>query len=219
MANLIALAKEFGVSVAELTETPERPKHKKKAEAPEPPDRNRQFWENIRLFLFPIWIALLTLVLFAVGLILWTNLKPDSLFSAAPPPEDARPSGTTAPLPETEFYLYWNTYAGGGSHLREFLALGPQKTGFPFDAALEFTAPEEPCDTDFSGMTYHKADCGGITVGYNHIEDEDGTWDTVTSLSDLQSCYATPRGITTGETEDDLLLAYEDLVYCLKETE
>lgn len=219
MANLIALAKEFGVSVAELTETPEPQKHERTAESPEPPDHNRQPWGNMRLFLFPIRIALLTLVLFAVGLVLWTNLKPDSLSSAAPPPEDARPSGTAAPLPDTEFYLYWNTYADSGSHLREFLALGPQKAGFPFDTTLEFAAPEEVCDTDFSGMTYHKADCGGITVGYNHIEDEDGTRDTVTSLSALQPRYATPRGITTGETEDDLLLAYEDLVYCLKETD
>ncbi len=85
MANLIALAKEFGVSVAELTETPEQPKEEKKSQ------------ENLRLFLFPILISLLTLALFALGLILWTNFRPDT----PPPPLRRRrtqlPMGT--PLP------------------------------------------------------------------------------------------------------------------------
>lgn len=198
MANLIALAKEFGVSVAELTETPEQPKEEKKSR------------ENLRLFLFPILISLLTLALFALGLILWTNFRPDTPHPAAPPPDVS--------LTETEFRLQWHIYEGGGSHPREFLALGPQETVFPFGTtSLELSAPEEIYDTDFSCMTHHVAPCGSVTIEYNRIIEEGGTRDVITSLSTLQSIYATPRGIIPGETEDDLLLTYDGLVYCLKE--
>lgn len=198
MANLIALAKEFGVSVAELTETPEQPKEEKKSR------------ENLRLFLFPILISLLTLALFALGLILWTNFRPDTPPPAAPPPDVS--------LLETEFRLQWHIYEDGGSHPREFLALGPQETVFPFGTtSLELSAPEEIYDTDFSCMTHHVAPCGSVTIEYNRIIEEGGTRDVITSLSTLQSIYATPRGIIPGETEDDLLLTYDGLVYCLKE--
>ena len=198
MANLIALAKEFGVSVAELTETPEQPKEEKKSR------------ENLRLFLFPILISLLTLALFALGLILWTNFRPDTPPPAAPPPDVS--------LTETEFRLQWHIYEDGGSHPREFLALGPQETVFPFGTtSLELSAPEEIYDTDFSCMTHHVAPCGSVTIEYNRIIEEGGTRDVITSLSTLQSIYATPRGIIPGETEDDLLLTYDGLVYCLKE--
>lgn len=210
MANLIALAREFGISVAELTETPEPQKYETPAEASEPQNQSRPSHENLRLFLFPVFIALLTLVLFAAGAILWTKLWPDTSPSAAPPPD--------TPLPETEFCLYWHVYTGEGSHSRESLTLGPQESGFPFGASLELSAPEEVCGTDFSSMTHQKAVCGGVTVEYNHIEKTEGTWDTITSLSTLQADYATPRGIVPGETKDDLLLAYDSsLVYCLKE--
>lgn len=198
MANLIALAKEFGVSVAELTETPEQPKEEKKSR------------ENLRLFLFPILISLLTLALFALGLILWTNFRPDTPPPASPPPDVS--------LTETEFRLQWHIYEDGGSHPREFLALGPQETVFPFGTtSLELSAPEEIYDTDFSCMTHHVAPCGSVTIEYNRIIEEGGTRDVITSLSTLQSIYATPRGIIPGETEDDLLLTYDGLVYCLKE--
>ena len=198
MANLIALAKEFGVSVAELTETPEQPKEEKKSR------------ENLRLFLFPILISLLTLALFSLGLILWTNFRPDTPLSAAPPPDVS--------LPEREFRLQWHIYEDGGSHPREFLALGPQETVFPFGTtSLELSAPEEIYDTDFSCMTHHVAPCGSVTIEYNRIIEEGGTRDVITSLSTLQSIYATPRGIFPGETEDDLLQTYDGLVYCLKE--
>ena len=84
--------------------------------------------------------------------------------------------------------------------------------------SLELSAPEEIYDTDFSCMTHHVAPCGSVTIEYNRIIEEGGTRDVITSLSTLQSIYATPRGIIPGETrEDDLLLTYDGLVYCLKE--
>ena len=156
-------------------------------------------------------ISLLTLALFSLGLILWTNFRPDTPLSAAPPPDVS--------LPEREFRLQWHIYEDGGSHPREFLALGPQETVFPFGTtSLELSAPEEIYDTDFSCMTHHVAPCGSVTIEYNRIIEEGGTRDVITSLSTLQSIYATPRGIIPGETrEDDLLLTYDGLVYCLKE--
>ena len=204
MANLMALAREFGVSVAELTETPEPPQAEKKSR------------ENLRLFLFPILIVLLTLALFVAGGVLWTNFGPGTPPPAAPPPEASLPE-TDFRLPETEFRLQWHIYEDG-FHPREFLALGPQETVFPFGTtSLTLSAPEEIYDSDFSCMTHHVAPCGSVTIEYNRIIEEGRTRDVITSLSTLQSIYTTPRGIFPGETEDDLLLTYDGLVYCLKE--
>ncbi|MCX4372178.1 MAG: helix-turn-helix transcriptional regulator [Dysosmobacter sp.] len=210
MTNLIALAKEFGVSVAELTETPEQPKEEK-------PSR-----ENLRLFLFPILIVLLTLVLFSAGSILWSNFQPDTSPSAAPPPKDAVSTGMAvpSPVPTTDFALIWT----GSNGDEEFLELGTQEDFFPFGTSLELTAPEEVLDTDFGSMTAHRADCGAVFIEYSCIEDtpepEGATrkWENIDALSTIVPGYATPRGITSGSSEADLLAAYGDeLVYCLKE--
>ncbi len=203
MANLIALAREFGVSVAELTETPERPKEERR-----PP-------ENLRLFLFPILIVLLTLALFAAGGILRANFQPDTPPPAAPPPEDTAFSDTTVPTraPATDFALIWTNSDG----YKEFLELGVQENLFPFGTSLELTAPEEVCDTDFRAATVHRADCGALLVEYTHIE-EDSTWEAVTGISTISSGIRTPRGICAGSTKADVTAAYGgELVYCLKE--
>ena len=210
MANLIALAREFQVSVAELTETPEPKKQKKLL-----PD-------NLRLFLFPPLIALLTLALFAAGLTLWTNFRPDTPPPAAPPPRDAVSAETSEAIraPSTEFALIWTSRDGH----EEFLELGTQETFFPFGTSLELTKPEEVLDTDFSSMTAHRADCGAVLIEYSRIEDalepkgETQEWENIDALSTIVSGYATPRGIAPGSSEADLLAAYGDeLVYCLKE--
>ena len=224
MANLMALAREFGVSVAELTETPEEPQSVAElTEPPEPPQAEKKSRENLRLFLFPILIVLLTLALFVAGGVLWTNFGPGTPPPAAPPPEASLPETEFRlperefRLPEREFRLQWHIYEDG-FHPREFLALGPQETVFPFGTtSLELSAPEEIYDSDFSCMTHHVAPCGSVTIEYNRIIEEGRTRDVITSLSTLQSIYATPRGIFPGETEDDLLQTYDGLVYCLKE--
>ncbi len=210
MANLIALAREFGVSVAELTETPEQPKEEKASR------------ENLRLFLFPTLIVLLTLVLFSAGLILWTNFRPDTLPSAAPPPKDTVSTETTVPIPApaTDFALIWTSSDGH----EEFLELGTQADFFPFGVPLELNAPEEVLDTDFGSMTAHRADCGAVFIEYSRIEDPPGPegttqkWENIDALSTIVPGYATPRGIASGSSKADLLAAYGDeLVYCLKE--
>ena len=203
MANLTALARELGVSLAELTETPEPP-----ASPPEPAEipspRRAWQWYLLLVLLFAALIGVLSLLH-------WYDMRNVVHGPPAAPPPDVS-------LPETEFRLQWHIYEGGGSHPREFLALGPQETVFPFGTtSLELSAPEEIYDTDFSCMTHHVALCGSVTIEYNRIIEEGETRDVITSLSTLQSIYATPRGIIPGETEDDLLLTYDGLVYCFKE--
>lgn len=204
MANLMALARELGVSVAELTETPEQPQAEKKSR------------ENLRLFLFPILIVLLTLVLlFAVGTFLLTNLKPDTSSPAAPPPENPVSAEDSAPArtPATDFALIW---ANGDGH-EEFLELGTQEGFFPFGTSLELTAPEEVLDTDYHATTVHRADCGALLVEYTHME-EDPAREAVVGISTISSRVRTPRGIHTGSTKADVTTAYGDeLVYSLKE--
>lgn len=76
MANLTALAQEFSVSLAELTETPEMPRGEKSSR------------ENLRLSLSPILAVLLALaLLFAVGVLFLARLRPDVSSPAALPPE------------------------------------------------------------------------------------------------------------------------------------
>lgn len=208
MENLMALAREFGVSVAELTETPE------------PPPAERRPRRYLYLFLIPILIVLLTLVLFSAGSIMLINLRPTPGPPAAPPPEDATSTEASTRAPATDFALIWTNSDG----YEEFLELGVQKDFFPFGASLELTAPEEILDTDFSAMTAHRADCGAVFIEYSHIEDtpepdaETQEWENIDALSTIVPGYATPRGIASGSSEADLSAAYGDeLVYCLKE--
>lgn len=204
MNNLIALARAFGVSVAELTETPEPPAEE--APGPDltpataPPGRSRRFpWPAVCAVL----AAVLTAVLLAAGL---------------QRPKDAvmEPAVLETEAPETDFALVW-TDSGGKE---EFLEPGVQKDLFPFGTTLELTAPEEVLNTDLGAMTHHTAVCGAVTVEYDHIDKEASLWETVTRLSTIASSVRTPRGIAPGSTRDDVLAAYGDeLVYCLKEAD
>ena len=93
--------------------------------------------------------------------------------------------------------------------------MGEQESLFPFGTTLELTEPLERSETDFSVMTSHMADCGDITVGYYHIEEEPER-ETVWRLSTIVSSVRTPRGIHPGSTKAQVLEAYGDaLVYCL----
>lgn len=209
MENLLAVAREFGVSVAELTATPE-------PQASAPPHQNRRL-----LF----WLALLSVVLIVV--LIWgltrdhnskTPDKPpasetehqatDSVPEVSPP-EQVLPS----PAPKTDFALLW--YGTDGDE--EFLELGEQEQCFPFGTTLELTEPAESMDTDFSAMTTHQADCGAIDIGYYHIK-EDAERESIWRLSTIVSDVRTPRGVHPGSTKAQVLAAYgDDLVYCMKE--
>ena len=210
MENLLALAREFGVSVAELTETSEVlvPPPAEEALTPEtvveaalmPPLPGRP-----RRFFWPVVCAVLAVTLAAVLLAASLQKPHDVVVDHGVP---------TLEAPETDFALVWTNRDGS----EEFLEPGVQEDLFPFGTSLELTAPEEVLDTDFSVMKHHIAICGAVTVEYDHIDEETSVWETVTGLSTIAASVRTPRNVGPGSTRDDVLAAYgDDRVYCLKE--
>jgi len=216
MENLLALAREFGVSVAELTATPETPQ-----------DTAKPF----SLFGFtPVKVRRLVVLLVLVLLLptlwklLWSVVSrekadtPDASISAEANPNSVEQT-VPVPAPRTDFALLW--YGTNGQE--EFLELGEREDLFPFGTTLELTEPLESWDTDFSVMTSHLADCGAVTVGYYHIgaapasDPESPERESIWRLSSIASTVRTPRGVHTGSTKGQVLEAYgDDLVYCRK---
>ena len=195
MENLLALAREFGVSVAELTETPE--------EGPAVMARQKQ------PLTWPYLLLLGLLILFiAAGL--------GFLIRTAIHEEDGKVSDI--PGPATDFALIWTD----GEGRETFLELGIQDGPFPFGRELALTEPEEITDTDYHLTALHRADCGVVTVEYLRTEADpergQAEGDSITGLSTMVPGYATPRGIQVGDSKADVTAAYGDaLVYCLKE--
>lgn len=201
MENLIALARIFGVSLAELTETPEPPET--------PPVRS-----GPRRARRPLWLflgCLLALVLITMGIYLWSNRN-------VVPSEEAVADPSL--FPATDFALLWTDSNGH----EEFLELGVQEDFFPFGRKLALTEPEEVLDTDDPLTTLHRADCGDLHLDYLHIDSdpeidpETAERESVTKITTIVPGYATPRGIGVGSSKEDVIAAYGDeLVYCLKE--
>lgn len=187
MNNLIALAREFGVSVAALTESPE--------EAPPPAAHRRLFW--------PVLCGLLAVVLASVLLILFATSRPLS---------DTEPE-QTPPVrsPASDFALIWTN--GDGDE--EFLELGEQASLFPFGTSLEMTTPETIQNSDYPDDVYHDLSCGFLSMRYSHIS-QAPEYDILRMLeTSSRSCH-TPRDIGVGSTEADVLQAYQEteLIYC-----
>ena len=207
MENLLALAREFGVSVAELTETPE-------AGGENAPHQQKQRW---------LWVLVIAAVLAAlflsVCLVSW-------LFGRAltDPAEDDSSAVTNKATPSalTEFALLWTDSSGNET----FLELGIQEGFFPFGRELELTEPEQILDTDYLLTTLHRADCGDLhldylRIGYDpEIDPESPEQESVIKITTIVPGYTTPRGISVGSSKADVIAAYGDaLVYCLKEEE
>lgn len=201
MENLIALARIFGVSLAELTETPEPPETQSVRSGP------RRAWRPLWLFLG----CLLALVLITMGLYVWSNRN-------VVPSEEA--VADPALFPATDFALLWTDSNGH----EEFLELGVQEDSFPFSRELALTEPEEVLDTDSPLTALQQADCGDLHLDYLHIgsapeiDPEAAERESVTKITTIVPGYATPRGISVGSSKADVIAAYGDeLVYCFKE--
>lgn len=218
MENLLALAREFGVSVAELTGTPE-PRDMPVAAAPAASPPRRGWWVALG--------ALIAAILVLLGVVIyWCVHVNDGQVSKLPEPghdpsewSDMEQTPPT-PYPASDFALLWTN--GDGDE--DFLELGEQEDFFPFGTSLELTAPEEILDTDYHLTELHKTVCGAVNMDYLHIgedldlDPESTERESIIRLSSIAPSVRTPRGIHIGSTKAEVTAAYgDDLVYCLKE--
>ena len=200
MENLLALSREFGISVAELTATPEETPME--APAPEPSPTGKGFpWKGL-------CFALLACVL-VLGALWWNARKnvehlPSS--SAQEEPES----------PQTDFALLFDWMEPP-----EFLELGEQKEDYPFGVDLFLQGPDTVVTGD-NGETVHTL--GDLSqdhfrLSYSEYEDSGSLYRGITLLECNGSKeISTPRGIHIGSTRAEVVTAYgTDLVYCLKE--
>lgn len=200
MENLLALAREFGVSVAELTATPEPPAPEEAAPEPKsaPRPRRRGGW-------LPLVIVLVLLV-FMAGTLIVLGLRSTA--------------GQVSQIPEpthTEFYLTWQVPRLGHQEWYEYLALGQQDGLFPFGTSLTLTEPEMIITGKVPDQEYHDLVCGTLTLRCR--TGTDGTTPVSIMLIETASRdYETPKGIGVGSTARQVREAYGasgDLIYCL----
>lgn len=206
MNNLLALAREFSVSVAELTETPEEPvPDAAYVEKPSTPPSNFPQRRKGRL----LWIVLGIFLLLILAVLALSASKPSETITPDPIPANE----AEAKVPQSDFALILDWTEDG-----TFLELGDQEGEYPFGTPLSLDGEETVAKGD-NGDTVHtigdpKTD--GIRLTYSHM---DGQPDTIIKLETAYTKeISTPRGIHVGSTKAEVVWAYGmDLVYCFKE--
>lgn len=206
MNNLLALAREFGVSVAELTETPEEPMPDA-AYVEKPPTPPSIFPQRRKGRL--LWIVLGIFLLLILAVLALSASKPSETITPDPIPANE----AEAKVPQSDFALILDWTEDG-----TFLELGDQEGEYPFGTPLSLDGEETVAKGD-NGDTVHtigdpKTD--GIRLTYAHM---DGQPDTIWKLETAYTKeISTPRGIHVGSTKAEVVGAYGmDLVYCFKE--
>lgn len=198
MENLLALSREFGISVAELTATPEETPLE--PPAPEPSPTGKGFpWKGL-------CFALLACVLI-LGVLWWNarkNVEPSS--SAQEEPES----------PQSDFALLFDWMEPP-----EFLELGEQKEDYPFGVDLFLQGPDTVVTGD-NGETVHTLgdlSKDNFRLSYAQYEDGGQTYRILTMLECVGTKeISTPRGIHVGSTKAEVVGVYGmDLVYCVKQ--
>ncbi len=206
MNNLLALAREFGVSLAELAETPEEPvPDAGGVEKPPAPPSNFPQRRKGRL----LWIVLGIFLLLILAVLALSASKPSETITPDPIPANE----AEAKVPQSDFALILDWTEDG-----TFLELGDQEGEYPFGTHLSLDGEETVAKGD-NGDTVHtigdpKTD--GIRLTYAHM---DGQPDTIRKLETAYTKeISTPRGIHVGSTKAEVVGAYGmDLVYCFKE--
>ncbi len=206
MNNLLALAREFGVSLAELAETPEEPvPDAAYVEKPPTPPSNFPQHRKGRL----LWIVLGIFLLLILAVLALSASKPSETITPDPIPANEAEVKT----PQSDFALILDWTEDG-----TFLELGDQEGEYPFGTHLSLDGEETVAKGD-NGDTIHtigKPKTDGIRLTYSHM---DGQPDTIIKLETAYTKeISTPRGIHVGSTKAEVVGAYGmDLVYCFKE--
>ena len=206
MNNLLALAREFGVSLAELAETPEEPvPDAAYVEKPPAPPSNFPQRRKGRL----LWIVLGIFLLLILAVLALSASKPSETITPDPIPANEAEAKT----PQSDFALILDWTEDG-----TFLELGDQEGEYPFGTHLSLDGEETVAKGD-NGDTIHtigdpKTD--GIRLTYAHM---DGQPDTIWKLETAYTKeISTPRGIHVGSTKSEVVGTYgSELVYCVKE--
>ena len=208
MNNLLALAREFSVSVAELTETPEEAAPD--ADGVENPPTSQSNFPHRRKSRL-LWIILGIFILLILIMLLLSASKPSEPVTPDPitPPINAAEAKT----PSSDFALILD-WAEDGS----FLELGSQEGEYPFGTPLSLDGEETVVKGDNRETVYtiDNLNTGGIRLTYAHM---DGQPDTILKL---EAAYtkeiSTPQGIHVGSTKSEVVGTYgSKLVYCVKE--
>ena len=223
--NLIGLARELGVSVAELTETTEEPSAAQDPALPPSPSQLETDASQRNASGTRWWAGLIigaVLLFLSAGYLLYRINQP--------------PAGQVSDYaePASDFYLQWQVPRRDGREWYEFLTLGTQAEPFPFHTSLHLTAPEKIVTegTDLHLAAVHHAVCGGLYVDYIHLqadpEQGQAAGDTICRISTMAPGFWTPRGISVGVEKSFVVDAYhsgkEDqaegtLLYGLKEAD
>ena len=191
MENLLALSREFGVSVAELTGTPEEPTAGRKQSS------RRALWVCAALAA----AAVLALALHQMG-------------SSAPPADPSE----TAPLPATDFALIWTGGEGYETFLELGDQEGPFPFGR--ELVLTEPEEVADTDYHLTTLHRADCGAVAVEYLHTEADPErdQPEGDSITGLSTIAAGVWTPRGIGVGDTRAALTAAYgDDLVYCLKE--
>ena len=206
MNNLLALAREFGVSLAELAETPEEPvPDAAYVEKPPTPPSNFPQRRKGRL----LWIVLGIFLLLILAVLALSASKPSEAITPDPIPANE----AEAKVPQSDFALILDWTEDG-----TFLELGDQEGEYPFGTHLSLDGEETVAKGD-NGDTIHtigKPKTDGIRLTYSHM---DGQPDTIIKLETAYTKeISTPRGIHVGSTKSEVVGTYgSELVYCVKE--
>ena len=159
MNNLLALAREFGISVAELTETPEKTDTDEADSVPplpiQAPAKGRSTWKKVLIAIFVLFI------LFLAGFLL--NPRNTEQFTAGTA-EETTNIADLVKSPTTDFALVLDWTETG-----DFLQLGEQTGTYPFETPLPQDAKMVVTKED-NGAELHTVDCldeAGIRLTYS----------------------------------------------------